>query len=74
MRTPDATRFAGLLEAQRLTVQRLGDDVLVVDSGPEQVGELAAANRIVLHELTAERATLEEAFLELTGDPGERGA
>ena len=74
VRTPDATRFAGLLEAQRLTVQRLGDDVLVVDSGPEQVGELAAANRIVLHELTAERATLEEAFLELTGDPGERGA
>ena len=40
---------------------------------PEQVGEVAAANGVVLHELTTERATLEEVFLELTGDPGERG-
>jgi ABC-2 type transport system ATP-binding protein len=38
----------------------------VVDGTPERVGELAAANQIVLHELAAERATLEEAFLELT--------
>ena len=36
-------------------------------SPPEKVGELAAANQIVLHELTVERATLEEVFLELTG-------
>ena len=33
----------------------------------ERVGELAAANGIVLHELTVESATLEEVFLELTG-------
>ena len=38
----------------------------VVDGTPERVGELAAANNIVLHELAAEKATLEEAFLELT--------
>ena len=41
---------------------------------PERVGEIAAANGIVLHELSVERASLEEVFLELTGDPGERGA
>ncbi len=35
---------------------------------------MAAAHGVVLHELTAERATLEEVFLELTGEPGERGA
>ena len=40
----------------------------------ERVGELAAAHGVVLHELTAQRATLEEVFLELTGEPGERGA
>ena len=34
---------------------------------PERVGELAAANGIVLYELTVESATLEEVFLELTG-------
>jgi hypothetical protein len=31
------------------------------------VGEISAANGVVLHELTIERATLEEVFLELTG-------
>ncbi len=33
-----------------------------------QVGEAAAANTIVLHELTPQQATLEEAFMELTAD------
>jgi ABC-2 type transport system ATP-binding protein len=45
----------------------LGDqDSLVVGLPPERVGELAAANGIVLHELRVEQATLEEVFLELT--------
>ena len=43
------------------------DDSLVVGLPPERVGELAAANGIVLHELRVEQATLEEVFLELTG-------
>jgi ABC-2 type transport system ATP-binding protein len=34
----------------------------------EQVGEAAAANGIVLHELTGRKASLEEAFMKLTGD------
>jgi len=48
-------------------VTDLGDGVLAVDAPPEQVGELAAANAVVLHELTVEQATLEEVFFELTG-------
>ena len=51
-----------------------GDGRLAVSAEPERVGELAAAHGVVLHELTAQRATLEEVFLELTGEPGERGA
>jgi ABC-2 type transport system ATP-binding protein len=43
------------------------DLIVVGDGSTERIGELAAANRIVLHELAAEKATLEEAFLELTG-------
>jgi ABC-2 type transport system ATP-binding protein len=34
--------------------------------GSDAIGELAAANGIALHELTPVRASLEEAFMELT--------
>jgi ABC-2 type transport system ATP-binding protein len=34
----------------------------------EQIGEKAAANRIVLHELTPQHASLEDAFIDLTRD------
>jgi ABC-2 type transport system ATP-binding protein len=45
-----------------------GDGLFVKEVEPPRVGELAAAQGVVLHELTAEAGTLEEAFLELTGD------
>jgi ABC-2 type transport system ATP-binding protein len=70
VRSPEADRLAALLSGE---VRRLDDGSLIVQAPPEQVGEVAAANGVVLHELTTERATLEEVFLELTGDPGERG-
>ena len=35
---------------------------------PERVGEVAAAEGLVLHELRAETSSLEDAFLALTGD------
>jgi ABC-2 type transport system ATP-binding protein len=70
VRSPEAERLAALLSGE---VRRLDDGSLIVQAPPEQVGEVAAANGVVLHELTTERATLEEVFLELTGDPGERG-
>ena len=39
------------------------------------IGDLAAAHGIALHELTAQHASLEEVFFELTGDQVEyRGA
>jgi ABC-2 type transport system ATP-binding protein len=39
-------------------------------SGPDSsaVGEPAAANGVVLHELSPQAGSLEEAFLQLTGD------
>jgi ABC-2 type transport system ATP-binding protein len=39
-----------------------------------RIGEIAAANRIVLHELTPRLASLEEAYMELTADSSEFGA
>jgi ABC-2 type transport system ATP-binding protein len=67
VRSPDASRLRTLLAAQGATVTEVGDGILVADVPPERIGELAAANGVVLHELTVERATLEEVFLELTG-------
>jgi ABC-2 type transport system ATP-binding protein len=68
VRSPDAERLRGVLSAEGMEVVQMDDGALAVADGkPERVGELAAANNIVLHELAAEKATLEEAFLELTG-------
>ena len=74
VRSPDSERLTSLLIAARLDVRTAGDGRLSVSAPPEQIGEIAAVNGLVLHELVAERATLEEVFLELTGEPGERGA
>ena len=74
VRSPTADRFKSLLAEAGVETTGIADGRLAVVAPPERVGELAAANGIVLHELTVERASLEEVFLELTGDPGERGA
>jgi ABC-2 type transport system ATP-binding protein len=73
VRSPEAERLMLLLRETGVEVNALGDGSLAVAAPPERVGEVAAANGTVLHELTTERATLEEIFLELTGDPGDRG-
>jgi ABC-2 type transport system ATP-binding protein len=66
VRTPDAARLRELLAAEGVEVND-ADGALLVDLPPERVGEIAAQHGVVLHELTVERATLEEVFLELTG-------
>ena len=67
VRTPAAERFRAILEEAGLTVGSAEGDLLVVGDGTtERIGELAAEHGIVLHELAAEKSTLEEAFLELT--------
>jgi ABC-2 type transport system ATP-binding protein len=67
VRSPDAQRLREVLTREGMRVAEADDGALAVSEGtPERVGELAAANNVVLHELAAERATLEEAFLELT--------
>jgi ABC-2 type transport system ATP-binding protein len=67
VRSPDAARLRQLLAEQGGAVTEVGDGALAVELPPERVGEVAAANGIVLHELRIESATLEEVFLELTG-------
>jgi ABC-2 type transport system ATP-binding protein len=66
VRTPDAPKLSELLAREGATVSD-SDGALTADLAPERIGELAAANGVVLHELVVEQATLEEVFLELTG-------
>jgi ABC-2 type transport system ATP-binding protein len=71
VRSPQAARLRELLGGAGIAVgDGGGEDRLVAAAAPEQVGELAAANGIVLHELTAETSSLEEAFLQLTSEGG----
>jgi ABC-2 type transport system ATP-binding protein len=74
VRSPHADRLVALLVEGGIAATATTEGRLAVLAPPERVGEIAAAHRIVLHELTVERASLEEIFLELTGEPGERGA
>jgi ABC-2 type transport system ATP-binding protein len=70
VRSPDAARFASVIvDAGGQVVEHDGEHSLsVTDLTAEQLGELAARHGIVLHELTTERASLEETFFELTND------
>jgi ABC-2 type transport system ATP-binding protein len=71
VRSPQADRLRDALQSAGISVADGGAaDRLVVAAATEQVGELAAANGIVLHELAAETSTLEEAVLELTAEGG----
>jgi len=72
VRSPDAERLGVSLEAAGATVSA-GDDpaaISVAGLPIEQVGEIAATERAVLHELRSREASLEEAFLQLTGGEG----
>lgn len=66
--SPQADELAALLTAQGMEVTSPEAGVLNTTTAPAaRVGEIAAVGGIVLHELTTQRASLEEAYLELTG-------
>jgi ABC-2 type transport system ATP-binding protein len=74
IRTPDGAQLAELAgrEGGRVTVGV--DDRLTVTGLPaERIAELAAWARIVVYELTPQRASLEEAFMEMTAGSLEYG-
>ena len=65
--SPDAARLTQLLVNEGAGVSSGTDGVLeVTGADAAQIGTLAARNGVVLHELTPLRASLEEAFMELT--------
>jgi ABC-2 type transport system ATP-binding protein len=86
VRTPDPDRLTELITADGGAATAAADGngngngsgghapVLTVTGLPAaRIGELAASSGVVLHELTPQLATLEDAFLELTADSLEYG-
>jgi ABC-2 type transport system ATP-binding protein len=68
IRTPQPDRLASLLVDHGARVSPETDGYLsVVGVDGSQVGDLAAAHALSVHELSMEAASLEEVFLELTG-------
>jgi ABC-2 type transport system ATP-binding protein len=69
IRTPQRERFLDLLHGAGITVVETGGGTLEVDgSKAEHIGELAARHQLVLHELSPQQASLEEAFMQLTAE------
>jgi len=69
VRTPQAGALEAQVAGPGVTVKTLEPDVLEVRGlTARQIGEAAASNQIVLHELTPQQASLEEAFMTLTRD------
>jgi ABC-2 type transport system ATP-binding protein len=69
VRTPDAAPLREALLAEGATVTAAERSALNVHGvGAERIGEIASRRGFVLHELTPQTASLEEAFMHLTGD------
>ncbi len=67
VRTPDTDRLTALLAAEGASLQPDGGDRLIVTGlSADRISEIAFQHRVLLHELTTETASLEDAFMELT--------
>ena len=67
LRSPQQERLRDVLHAEGVTVVEAGNGALEIDGeAPSSIGELAARHGIVLHELSSQRASLEEAFMQMT--------
>ncbi|HEY3480164.1 MAG TPA: ATP-binding cassette domain-containing protein, partial [Streptomyces sp.] len=69
LRTPQQERFKDVLTTAGFNPVSTGDGAFEIQDGDTaQLGELAAQHQLVLHELSQQRASLEEAFMQLTAE------
>ena len=69
IRTPEPERMRDVLAGAGVTVSLAPDGTVEAEGAePATVGELAAARGLVVHEVAVREASLEEAFMRLTGD------
>jgi ABC-2 type transport system ATP-binding protein len=68
VRSPQQDQLAALLAARDVVVHPVDGYLQVTGLTTDQVGDLAASHAMTIHELFAERASLEAAFMEMTAD------
>jgi ABC-2 type transport system ATP-binding protein len=69
VRTPDASELEAQLAGPDVTLTPIEPGLLEVRGlTARQIGDVALANQIAVHELTPQVASLEEAFMTLTRD------
>jgi ABC-2 type transport system ATP-binding protein len=69
VRSPQVARLAEALAGPDVRVRDLGSDLIEVHGvEAERIGQVALGLGIVLYELTPRQASLEDAFMELTGE------
>jgi ABC-2 type transport system ATP-binding protein len=69
VRSPEAERLGEAIAGPEVRVRGLGTDLIEVRGvEAEEIGAAALEARIVLHELAPRQASLEDAFMELTGE------
>ncbi len=73
VRSPRLADLRAALIQANLQVSDLDGALEVVDAPIERVGDVAGEAGITLHELTPQVGSLEEAFMQLTGDAVEYG-
>ncbi|WP_418959179.1 ABC transporter ATP-binding protein [Streptomyces tritici] len=67
LRSPQHERLIEVLRESGFRPVQAGGGTLEVDGATtEQLGELAARHQLVLHELSSQQASLEEAFMQMT--------
>jgi ABC-2 type transport system ATP-binding protein len=69
VRSPHAARLAEIVAGPEVRVRSLGTELIEVRGAEaEDIGAAALVSGIVLHELAPRQASLEDAFMELTGE------
>ncbi|TJZ46038.1 ATP-binding cassette domain-containing protein [Streptomyces piniterrae] len=69
MRSPEPERLLDVLHVEGIEAVAVGNGSLEIDGVPaDELGGLAARHQLVLHELSPQRASLEEAFMRLTAE------
>jgi ABC-2 type transport system ATP-binding protein len=68
IRSPQRERLLDVLSGAGIAVAGDGEVLEVDGDQAETIGELAARHQVTLHELSPQRASLEEAFMQLTAE------
>ena len=68
VRSPQLPALRDVLVRASAQVTGENGELIVSGMDSEKIGEIAAANQIVLHELSPQTGSLEQAFMQITGD------